>query len=41
MIEPNTDALTLIFVFLIVFLPMALHVLFGEPRDANLDTDND
>jgi hypothetical protein len=29
MMEPNTDALTLVFVFLIVFLPMLLHHLFG------------
>jgi len=35
MIEPNTDILTLIFVSLVVFLPITLHVLFGEPRDVN------
>jgi hypothetical protein len=32
MIEPNTDVLTLVFVFLIVFLPITLHTLFGGDR---------
>lgn len=32
MIEPNTDALTLVFVSLIAFLPITLHVLFGVSR---------
>jgi len=41
MMEPNTDVLTLVFVFLIVFLPITLHTLFGEPRDAGIHTDDD
>jgi hypothetical protein len=36
--EPNTDALTLTFVYLIVFLPITLHTLFGEDRDVDTET---
>ena len=40
-IEPNTDSLTLLFVFLIMFLPITLHTLFGEDRHVDTERDRD